>query len=151
MKCKMVIPVALLFLAVLRPAVAIAVLQDEADKSKKNDAPKTDEKKNSSTVSVKIRISAEGRTALPSEARIEWQGIEETCKNVTGGKRLDSNETSVNFPTNLCKVKLTVFMTGYDTAAVTVDLATNKEKCQDLIRITVKRQGPPEVDCGPST
>lgn len=150
MKCEIAVPAALLFLALFRPAVGITLPQDEANKSKKNDASKTGEQKTSSTVKVKIKISAEGKASLPPGSKIEWQGIEETCKNVTGRNRLESDKpTSVNLPA--CKVKLTVFMTGYDTAAVTVDLAANEENCQNLIRITVKRQGPAEVGCGPST
>jgi hypothetical protein len=144
MKCKIAVPAALLLLALLRPAVGIALPQDEANKSKKDDASKTDEKKNSSTVKVKIKISAEGRSSLPSGSRIEWEG-EGTCKNVTGRNRLESDKpTSVNLPA--CQVKLTVFMTGYDAAAVTVDVAGNAEKYGDPIRIAVKHHGAAEVD-----
>ncbi|MGH9428936.1 MAG: hypothetical protein ACRD2L_21845, partial [Terriglobia bacterium] len=63
MKCKIAVRAALLLLALLRPAVGIALPQDEANKSKKDDPSKTDEKKNSSTVKVKIKISAEGRSS----------------------------------------------------------------------------------------
>ncbi len=145
MKCKMGIPAALLFLAFLRPAVAMALPQEEANKSKKNDAAKGDEKKNDATARVKIKISAEGKSSLPSGSKIEWQGIEETCKDVTGKRRLESSgATSVSLP--VCKVKLMVFITGFDTKAVTVDLAGNEERYNDPIRITVKHQGPAEVD-----
>lgn len=143
MKHRVGVFAALLLLTLSRPAVGLP--QDQVDKSKKNEAPKTDEKKNNSTVSVKIKISAEGKSAIPSGSWIEWEGIGESCKNVTGEQNLRSTEaTPVSLP--VCKVKLTIFITGFNTTAVTVDLAGNEEKYADPIRITVKRKRPAEVD-----
>ncbi len=118
----------------------MALPQDEANKSKKNDA----------AARVKIRISAEGRSSLPSGSKIEWQGLEESCRKATGRRNLESNgATSVSPP--VCKVKLMVFITGFDTKAVTVDLAGNEERYNEPIHFTVKHQGPAEVDWWRST
>lgn len=134
---------ALLLLTFSRPAIGLP--QDQEDKSKKAEVPQTEEKKNKSSVSVKIKIVAEGKPSIPSGSKVEWEGVGESCKNVSGEQNLRSTEaTPLTLP--VCKVKLTIFITGFNTTAVTVDLAGNEEKYANPIRIKVKRQGPAEVE-----
>lgn len=141
MKCMIGIPSGLVLLILLLPAAAVTLPQDEPNKSKKNDSTKTDEER---TVSVKIVISAKSRSTLPSGSKIQWSGADDTCKIVAGEQSVGADgKASVSLP--VCKVKLKIFITGFDTKAVTVDLVGNEEKYEDPIRITVRRQGPAEV------
>jgi hypothetical protein len=136
------IVVALVLLVLSRSAFVLP--QDKINKSKKEEAAKTAEKKTNSTVTVKIKVSVEGKSSLPSGSRIEWRGVPESCKSVTGMKNLGSDgAVSLNLPT--CKVKLMVFITGFDTKLVTIDVPENKNKYKDPIRIKVKHQGSPHV------
>lgn len=146
MNCPIRVFAALLVLAVLWPAKGLP--QDHPDKSKQNEAPKAEEKRNDSAVSLKILISAEGKEAIPSGSKIQWEGSEENCKEVSGEQNLrPTGATPVRLP--VCKVRLTIFITGFNTKAVTVDLAGNEKRYAEPIRIIVKLQGPAEVTWTP--
>ncbi len=124
-----------LLAALLLPVAARSLPQQESNSDADEPA----------TVSVKIKVTAEGKSSLPSGSKIEWKGAEESCKGSAGRKNLETSETTrVSLP--VCKVRLLVFITGFETKAVTVDLAANEDKVEDPIRITVKHQGPAEVD-----
>ena|SRR5215475_1355914 len=140
------IPASLLLLATLCPNDAVGSRQAESTKPSESEPPKTSESQPALTASVKVKVSAEDRSTLPSGSRIEWQGLEGRCGTAIGRKTLDPNGamTSVTLP--VCKVRLTIFITGFDTKAITVDLAANREKYKDPIRITVKHQGLAELD-----
>jgi len=141
MKYRVVVA-ALLLLALSLPAVARP--QEETDKSKKQEPATTEEKKSSPTISVPIKMSAEGKSSLPSGSNIEWEGVGKSCSTETGKKNLNSDGlTVVNLPA--CTVKLVIFITGFDTKTVTLDIAKDKEKYKEPIRILVKHKGSPEI------
>ena len=86
-------------------------------------------------------MSAEGRDKLPAGSTIELKGDEDACKKV---RPPEQNITSdgVTFPDlPVCKVKLWIFITGFDAKILPVDLAHYK----DPMRILVKSSGPPVV------
>jgi len=95
------------------------------------------------TASVKVVVSAEGKTAIPSGSKIQWEGTSESCTNVTGEQTLRPTETPLRLP--VCKVRLTIFITGFNTQAVVVDLVGNEKKYADPIHITAKLQGSAEI------
>ena len=141
MKCKKGILAALLSLVVLHPDVALA--QDE-NKSKKNHAAKAHEKPDN-TAQVNLKISAEGKSTLPLDSKIEWAGLDEGCRSATGQQKLDSNgATSLILP--VCRVKLMFFITDFDTKALELDLAANKDGYGDPINITLPHVGDPKIN-----
>src|SRR5262249_8225340 len=141
MKYKMGILAALLSLVVLRPHVAIA--QDE-NKSKKNHAVREHEKLNDATTQVKLKISAEGKSSLPSASKIGWEGLDEGCRGANGQKTLESNgATSLILP--VCRVQLMFFITDFDTKVLVLDMA-NKDGYGDPINITVPYVGDPKIN-----
>ena len=145
MKCKIARFAEVLFLALMLAGVGDAFAQEEADKAKKNDSAKTEEKKSNSTASVKITVSAEGKSSLPTGSKIEWKSLDDNGKSAAGVKNLDSNGTTpLSLP--ICKVKVWIYITGFDTKAFTLDLGGKEEKYNDPIRVTMKRQGPVEVE-----
>lgn len=145
MKCKIEIPVALLSLVLLLPPITIAFPQDAPDKPNKDDAPKTDDKKHNSTASIQIKFSAEDRASLPSGSKIQWNGEDNTCKQVKGGQPIGpGGVTSLEVP--VCKINILIFITGFNIKTVTLDLPKNSERFKDTIHIAIKHQGEPEVD-----
>jgi hypothetical protein len=133
---------ATLLLASSRPGIALP--QDQAKKITMSEAASTNQKKSGSTVSIKLKIFAEGKPSLPSGSRIAWQGVEDRCRNVTGNKYLElDGTTTVNLP--VCKTRLTLFVTGFSTQAVVVDVATNTRKYKEQLRIAIRHQGAAEV------
>lgn len=131
-----------LLMAVTNPTLAF--LRAGVEAPGPGEAAQATQKKPPSTANVKVKVSAEGKSVLPSGSRIQWEGVSATCRNVTGAKTLQSaGTTPVSLPT--CKVRLTVFVTGFDTKAVTVDLAGKEDKFDEPINISIRRQGPAQV------
>ena len=128
-------------LLVALTCLAFAFLGEKAARAHySTDVADTEEKKR---VTVKVKLSAEGNAVLPSGSKIQWEGIGDTCKKISGEKAVQSaGETTMTIP--VCKVKLTMFITGFDTKAIVVDVASNAHRYSNPIRITVKRQGPAE-------
>jgi hypothetical protein len=126
-------------LLILLPVLTLSWPPNVASQDR-GDRPRADEK----TASVKVLISAEDKPAIPSGSKIEWESTGDGCKSVTGELNLRPSEaTPLTLP--VCKVKLTIFITGFSTKAVTVDLVGNEKKYADPIHIIVKLQGPAEV------
>jgi len=127
---------ALLCLALLQLALATPASQDESGQP--NNAIKSEKKK----ITLHIQLSAEGMDPLPTGSTIELKGDEETCKtNVQQTQHVELGEAT--FPDlPVCKVRLWIFITGFDTKTVPADLA----KYKDPIRIVVKSNGPPVVN-----
>jgi hypothetical protein len=131
-----------LLMAVTCPAFAF--LRAGVEAPEEDEATQAPQKKPQSTANVKVKVSAEGKAVLPSGSKIQWEGIGATCRNVRGEKTLQSaGATPVSLPA--CKVRFTVFVTGFDTKAVTVDLAGKEDKFDEPILISIKRQGPAQV------
>ena len=148
MRCKVGIPVPLLLLMLL-PPVTIAVPQGVPDKSNKGDTSKTDDKKNNSSLNIQIKISLDGKPSLPPGSKIQWSGEDNTCKQTKGEQPIGPGDvTSVEV--RACKINILIFITGFETKKVTLDLAKNSEKLKDTVHITVKHQGEPEVAWKPS-
>jgi hypothetical protein len=148
MKCKVGIPVALLLL-MLSPPATIAVPQDVPDKSNKGDTSKTEDKKNNSSFSIQIKFSVDDRPSLPPGSKIQWNGEDNTCEQTKGDQPIGPGGVT-SMEVRACKINILIFITGFATKKVTLDLAKNKEKFKDTILITVKHQGEPEVASKPS-
>jgi hypothetical protein len=102
------------------------------------------------TANVKVVISAEDKPTIPSGSKIEWESIGDSCKSASGEQNLrPTDATPLTLP--VCKVKLTIFITGFNAKAVTVDLVGNEKKYGDPIQIKVKVQGSAEVSWVHST
>ena len=138
-KFKTRIPTLILCVALLPLAVVVPVAQDESDKPATSPAKKPVDKK--AKINVHIIVSAEGKHALPSGSKIDLLGNEQTCQDV---QRLQHSigPDGATFPDlPPCKVKLKIYITGFDTKTVSVDLADYK----DPMRILVKSNGPPVI------
>jgi hypothetical protein len=101
MKYKAGIPAMLVSLSLLSVAVAIAAPQDESGNSKNGDAAKTDDKRtkkpvSDATITLHIKVSLEGKSALPSQSKIELSSDDETCVRgvQTASIKPDSGEAS---------------------------------------------------------
>jgi hypothetical protein len=115
------------------------VPQDEPGKPGTSPAKKTADKK--AKISVHIIVSAQGKDALPSGSKIDLLGNEPACQDV---QRLQHGigPDGATFPDlPVCKIKLMIYITGFDTKTALVDLADYK----DPMRILVKTNGPPVV------
>ena len=142
MKRRRAIQCALLLVAQSRFAFTEPL--DETEKSNKEETVATESKKSYSTVSVPIKISAEDKSSLPSGANIEWQGVGNTCTTEIEKKNLPSDgETLLNLP--VCKVRLVIFITGFDTKTITLKIVKDKDKYKDPMHIIVKHTGSPEI------
>lgn len=93
-------------------------------------------------INLQVIVSAEGKQTLPSGSKIDLSGNEQTCHDL---QRLQHSvaqngaATFNNVPT--CKIKLTIYITGFDTKSISIDLADYKSP----LKILVKAQGPPIV------
>lgn len=131
-------------LIVASPRFALAQAQDEGEKAKKEEAAATDTRKGNSMIAVPIKISAEDKPSLPLGSNVEWQGVGKTCSAEEGKKSLNSEgEALLNLP--FCKVKLVVFITGFDTKTVTLEISKEKDKYKGPIQILIKHKGAPEI------
>jgi hypothetical protein len=148
MKCKIGIPVSLLLLTLL-PSATIALPQDVPDKSSKGDTSKTEDKKNNSSVSIQIKISVDDKPSLPPGSKIQWNGEDNACEQTKGEQPIGPGDVT-SMEVRACKINILIFITGFATKKVTLDLAKNREKFKDTILITVKHQGEPEVAWKPS-
>jgi hypothetical protein len=138
-KFKTRIPILILGVALLQVAVAVPVPQDEQGKPETSAAKKPVEKK--AKISVHIVVSAQGKDTLPSGSKIDLLGDEPTCEDV---QRLQHSigPDGATFPDlPRCKVKITIYITGFDTKPAFVDLADYK----DPMRILVKSNGTPVI------
>lgn len=148
MRCKIGILATLPLLILLTP-ITIAFAQDVPDKSNKSDTSKTDDKKNNSGASIQIKISVEGKSSLPPGSKIQWNGEDNTCKQTKGEQPTGPGDVT-SLEVRACKINILIFITGFETKKITLDLAKNREKFKDTIHITVKHQGEPEVVWKPS-
>jgi hypothetical protein len=104
----------------------------------------TDAHADDRTANVRLMVSAEDRAAIPAGSKIQWEGTGDGCRTDPIEQSLRPKDaTPLTLP--VCKVKLTIFITGFATKAVTVDLVGNEKKYDDPIHIRVRLQGLPEV------
>jgi hypothetical protein len=139
MKYKTGIPALFLCLALLRLAVAAQAPQDETTKPENSPAPKTTQKK--TKISVHIIVSAEGHDKLPSGSRIDLQGREEACKDVQRLQQSIGPDGTTFLDLPICRVELRIYITGFDTKIISVDLAAYKNP----MRVLVKSKRPPVI------
>lgn len=127
----------LLLNALMMSAASTSSAQDRADKPPRaGGEPKM--------AGVKVQIAAQDTPVIPSGSKIRWEGTGEGCTGVAGEQSIRPTEvTPLTLP--VCKVKLTIFITGFTTKAVTIDLVGNEKKYADPIQIAVKLQGAAEV------
>jgi hypothetical protein len=121
-------------------AAAIPLPQDEPPKPESTETKKTVEKK--TNISVHFTVEAEGKSSLPTGSKIDLKGDARACKNL---KRLQQHLGSdgATFPdVPVCKVRLWIYITGFETKTLSLDLAHYKGPA----RILVKSKGPPAVD-----
>jgi hypothetical protein len=145
MKYKTGILTVLLCMTLVLSTAAVSALQAEPDKPKTGDAAKTNDIKDKkpgadSTIAVRFKISAENTPTLPTLSKVELSGADESCKKVQGEQPIESGQvTFTKLP--VCKIRLKIFITGFDTKTVSVDLANYKEP----MLIFVKSIGDPVV------
>ncbi len=129
----------LLCVALAQVAVAAPASQDEPGKPAISPAKKPVDKK--AKINVHIIVSAEGKDALPSGSKIDLLGNEPACEDVQRLKHSIGPDGATITDLPVCKVKLKIYITGFDTKTVVVDLADYK----DPMRILVKSNGPPVI------
>ena len=137
MKSKILTPTLILCVALSCLAVAVPGPQNEQDKPKISPAKKA-------KIDVHIIISAQGKNPLPSGSKIDLLGNEPRCQDV---QRLQHSlgPNGATFPElPVCKVKLKIYITGFNIQIVSVDLAHYK----DPMRIQVQSKGPPVISIG---
>src|SRR2546422_5862291 len=114
MKYKIGIPT-LLCMVLLRFAVGISFPQDEPSKPENGRIKKTDDKKATkpsanATITVHVKISAEGMETLPTGSTIELRGDEQSCKNVHRESNIKSDEV-IFLDLPMCKVRIAIYVT----------------------------------------
>jgi hypothetical protein len=146
MKYKLGILITLLCLVLFQPAVAFAVSQNEPNKPENSDAKKTEDNRSpkagsDSTISLHIKVSAQNMKTLPTGSTIQLKGSQEACKeSVEREQPIQSGEvTFTDLP--VCPVRLWIYITGFDSKTVKVDLANYR----DSLQIMVKSNGSPVV------
>jgi outer membrane protein assembly factor BamA len=146
MKYKIGILATLLCLVLFHLAVAIVIPQDEPNKPRNGDTKKTQDNPtprvgSDATVSVRIKVSAQGMRTLPAGSTIQLKGNQDTCKEAVEREQpIQAGEATFrDLP--VCRVKLWIYITGFDSQTVKVDLANYR----DSLQIMVKSIGPPVV------
>lgn len=133
MKCKIGIPASLILLALLLPPVAVPQQAPAR--------PNTENKK----VSIRIKITADDKPSLPSGSKIQWNSEDHACKQTSGDPQPIGPGDVTFLSVRLCRINILIFITGFDTKMVTLDLPKNSGKLKNEIHITVRRQGKPEI------
>lgn len=111
--------------------------------TKHADEHKTKKPDPNSAVPFHIIVSAQGKAALPANSTIELKGNQDNCRNLALTQSIQLDQ--VTFPVlPVCKIQLQIFITGFNTQIVAVDLA----KYKDPMRILVRAKGTPEVSYG---
>src|SRR5512138_2481875 len=68
-----------------------------------------------------LRVSVEDKPELPANSKVEWKGTSDGCTGEQGNQLLHpAGSTQLTIRT--CKVRLLIFVTGYDTKQVVTDL-----------------------------
>jgi hypothetical protein len=95
-------------------------------------------------ISVDVKVSAEGMSALPPGSTVGLKGDDQACGDLSRlEQRLEPDKTTfLDLP--VCRVKFRVFITGFNVQSASVDLARYK----DPMKIVIKRNGPPVVTFG---
>jgi hypothetical protein len=138
MEFKAQVATFILFVALLPLAVAVPVLQGEPTNPETSPANTPVDKK--ANIDLHIIVSAEGKQTLPSESKIDLLGNEQACHDLQRLRHSiapNGKATFVDLPA--CKIKLTIYITGFDTKSISVDLAHYK----DPLRVLIKSNGPP--------
>jgi hypothetical protein len=118
--------------------------KSEDNKTKHVDQNTSTTPRPDSSILLHIKISAQGMEAVPNGSSIDLKGNQETCRKLERTQNLQAgNATFPDLP--VCKVQLRIFITGFNTLLVCVDLANY----QDPLRILVKHNEPPEANEGP--
>jgi len=126
----------LLGLVLFQIAGAIVIPQDEPNKPDNSDAKKTD-----STISVRIKVSVQGMKALPTGSTIQLKGNQDACKEAVEREQPIQSGQATFEDLPVCAVRLWIYITGFNSQTVKVDLANYK----DPLQIMVKSNGPPVV------
>jgi hypothetical protein len=123
MSYKTVIVMTLISLAAVRPTPVRAFPQN----------PQDDTARPETTVTIHLKISAEGMDRLPAGSTIELKGDPATCKEVRRTQNIQSGEATLpDIPK--CKIDLRFLITGFDTQVLTVDFGDYTDPLQILIK-----------------
>ena len=136
MKYRMGILATLLGLVLFQIAGAIVIPQDESNRPDNTDAKRTD-----STISVRIKVSVQGMKALPTGSTIQLKGNQDACKEAVEREQPIQSGQATFEDLPVCAVRLWIYITGFNSQTVKVDLANYK----DPLQIMVKSNGPPVV------
>ena len=124
MTSKIALLITLIWFMAFQPAHLNAALQD--------DSPKHE-----TTVTIHLKISAEGMDKLPTGSTIELRGDPAVCKDVQRSQNIQSGEAM--FPdVPKCKIDLRFVITGFNTQVLSVDFG----KYKDPLQIVIKSDGP---------
>lgn len=140
---KHIIGFLLLFILIL-PGLAVASPASQEDNNsgnKKSEDKKPDKPATTPTVTLHVKVSTES-AVLPKGSTIELKGDDKNCDTLSRPGQSLEPDGAVTFP-NLpeCKVRLLIFITGYEFKVAPVDLGHYK----DPIQISVRKVGPPIV------
>ena len=92
-------------------------------------------------VNLEVRLVAEGKSTLPSESKVELKGNDKLCKSLERPEQT-AEDGKLTFPSlPVCKVALSISITGFDIKKVSLDLSLYKRP----VRIFVKAVGAPVV------
>jgi len=146
MKYRMGILATLLGLVLFQIAGAIVIPQDESNKPDNTDAKKTEDNRtpkaaSDSTISVRIKVSVQGMKALPTGSTIQLKGNQDACKEAVEREQPIQSGQATFEDLPVCAVRLWIYITGFNSQTVKVDLANYK----DPLQIMVKSNGPPVV------
>ena len=129
----------------------MAVVAQSTPEENTSDSKKTEDAKPgnpdkpgaASNINLQVKILAEGKHPLPSGSRVELKGDEKSCEKVSRPLQNLESEGVASFPDlPACRVRLSIYITGFDRKSVPVDLTHYK----DPLQILVKAVGPPVVN-----
>ena len=115
------------------------------DTAPKNDSEKPAERatEKTTTMTLHVALYANELKELPDGSSIELKPDSDSCNKM---KSIESDihsgkATFANVP--VCKVKFVMFVTGYNTQSISVDLL----KCKEPITIKIDSQASPKASC----
>jgi hypothetical protein len=95
-------------------------------------------------IAFSVQVSADGKPALPDNSKIEWKGTGEGCTDENGTQSLHTSGAT-RLSLRACKMRLLIFITGYNTKQVLADLSDPDRRQGDSMNIVVKQDGNPAV------
>jgi hypothetical protein len=132
--------------AALHPQEEGKKTEDNVAKKSEDSAPKKTEEKakdKPSAITVHVLVTADKLKELPDGSSVEIKPDSDKCNAMTSVESdiHSGKATFADIP--VCKVRLLIFVTGFNAQGISVDLS----KCKEPITVKIDLGSPPKLSC----